>query len=206
MSGKWRTRRLPLITPVTFFPSRAAIQQSVQFMQDAEHFLVVVFGQSLELLDDAADADALVIDEGAFAVGREADVDLAFVARVDAALDQRAGAVFEAADNARHLRGQYAEDALDVADDHRLMRLQKGQRQEFDLFEIAGAAAAAQRREADLRDDVEEFVRQVFDAGASANGHGRDSIAGAERLPGSGGRADKGRIRCREGRFLHDKD
>ncbi len=76
----------------------------------------------------------------------EADVDLALVARIDLALNQRAIAVFQRADDARHLRGQDAEDALNVADDHGAVGLQNGQGEKFDFFEVAKAAPATQRR------------------------------------------------------------
>jgi len=53
--------------------------------------------------------------------------------------------------------------------------LQQRQRQELDLFQVPRTASAAQGREADLGDDVEQFVSEVFDAGADGHGQGPDA-------------------------------
>ena len=73
------------------------------------------------------------------------DVDLAFVARIDSALDQRTFAIFQRPDDARHLSGQHAQHTLDVANDQGAVLLKQRERQEFDFFQVACTASAAQR-------------------------------------------------------------
>ena len=150
----------------------AVIEERPQFVENADHLLLIVLADVLQALDDTADARVLVFEERFFAVGREADVDLALVARVDAALDERALAVFQGADDARHLGGQDAEQALDVADDHRAVRLEEREGEELDLLEVAAAAPAAQRGKTDVCHDFEKLVCDIFDTMTGADGHG----------------------------------
>src|SRR5580765_5006766 len=107
------------------------------------------------MLDDAADAGLAIIDEGLFAGRRQADVDLAFVARIDAAGDERPVAVFQSSNDARHLRGQYAQHALNVAHNHAFAVVEDGERQELDFLEVGNATASTQGGQADLRNDFE---------------------------------------------------
>src|SRR5262249_5408776 len=119
------------------------------------------------------------------------------VARVDAALDEGALAVLEGTDDARHLGGEDAEEALDVADDHAAMRLEQRQREELDLLEVAAAATTAQGGKTDVRHDFEEFVGDVVDAMAGADGHGcrlcASGVLGRWSLPQAAGEALRSR-------------
>lgn len=165
---------------------RIAIQQAAQLVEDAHHVFLVVLVDVFEALDDAADTAALEFEEGLFAVGGEADVDLAFIAWIDAALNEGAVAVFQGADDARHLRGQHAQEALNVADDHRVVRLEQRKGEEFDFPEIAAAAPAAERGKTNLRDDLEQFVGHVLDTVTSADGHGKASLRQERSWVGAG--------------------
>ena len=165
----------------------------MQLREDADHVFLIVFGKVLEAFDDQADAGILIIEQGFFAVRGQGDVDLALVARVDAALDERALAVFQGANDARHLRRQDAEHALDVADDHGVVDVQQRQGEEFDFLEVGGAAAAAQRGQADLRDNLEQLQGEVFDTMSQGSGHDKT------RGPGTRGRRSAGRRGPRAG-------
>ena len=52
----------------------------MQLVERADQIVLVVVREVAQLFDDAADALALVIDQRLFAVRRQLDVDLAFVA------------------------------------------------------------------------------------------------------------------------------
>src|SRR5260370_32769305 len=89
------------------FPNGSAclfrFEQSVKLVERSDQIVLVIVRKGAKLLHYSAHALALVVDQGFLAVGGQLHVDLALVARVDAALDQRALAIFQGADNARHL-------------------------------------------------------------------------------------------------------
>jgi hypothetical protein len=62
-------------------------QHHRQLLQRPRQILPVLFRQFMQMLHDAADAGVAVIGQGLFARGRQADVDFAFVAGIDAAGD-----------------------------------------------------------------------------------------------------------------------
>jgi len=92
----------------------------VELAQNARDIAEVVAGKFGEEARDGADARGLVIEERGSAGCRQDHVDLALVHPVDAAGNQGPLAGLESADDARHLRWQDAELALQVADDQRL--------------------------------------------------------------------------------------
>src|SRR5207253_8560014 len=130
-------------------------------------------GQRPHAFGEAGDAIGLELHEGFFPRGIQDDVDLALVAGIYAALNERALAALQSADDARHLRGQDAQEALDVADDHGAVGLEDGEGEELDLLEVAGAAAATERRQTEAGEHVEEVLGDVFEALAGAGSHGR---------------------------------
>ena len=77
-------------------------------------------------------------------------VDLALVARIDVAGDQRPIAILQRANDPRHLRRQHAQQPLNVADDHGSVLGQDRQSQKLDLLEIARPPFAAQGRQRQL--------------------------------------------------------
>src|SRR5262245_37279813 len=103
---------------------RRTREESSQTLEQPRQFFLLIFGNVAELVEDAADRGVAVIEERFFAGGSEGNVDLALVAGIDAAGDEGSVAGFQGADDARHLGRQHAEHALDVADDHHLMRMQ----------------------------------------------------------------------------------
>src|SRR6516165_3619647 len=109
------------------FPNGSAFlfrfEQSVKLVERSDQIVLIVVRKGGKLLNDSAHALALIVEQGFFAVVGQPHVDLTLVARVDAALDQRARAIFQGADNARHLRRQDAQHALDIADDQRAVAL-----------------------------------------------------------------------------------
>src|SRR5262249_53332388 len=80
-------------------------------------------------------------------------------------------AVFEGADDARHLGRQDAEQALDIAHDHGAVGMQDGQGEELDFLEVA-VAAAPQGGQANLRYHFKQVPGDVFDPVSGADGHG----------------------------------
>src|SRR5262249_12378503 len=80
--------------------------------------------------------------------------------------------VLQGADDARHLRRQDAEDALDVADDHGPVLLEDGEGEELGLLEVAsGAAAAEGEGQRELREKLEGAVGQLVEPDRAASGN-----------------------------------
>ena len=151
---------------------RRPFQDAVQLVQQSQHVVLIFIGEVVQAFDNTADAFILVIQQGLFSRRSEDDVDLALVAGIDAALDERPFAVFQRADDARHLCRQHTEEALDFAHDHGALSMEKREGEELDFLEVAAAASAAQAGQADVRDHFKQVLGDIFDPVSGADGHG----------------------------------
>ena len=113
-------------------------------------------------LGDSTDMDALVFEEGFFAGLGEANVDLALIVGVDSAADQRPLPRFQRADDPGHLRGQYAQKTLNVADDHGAAVLENCQGEVFNFLEIPGSTSVPGTHQTQMRDDLEKLLGHLF--------------------------------------------
>ena len=105
---------------------------------------------------------------------RKIDVHLAFVVAIDLAGDQRRVAVCQGADDARHLRRQDTQDALNIADDHGVAVLEDGQGEELHLLDGIRVPAAAQGQgQRQVSEELEGTVGQLIERDRTISGdHG----------------------------------
>ena len=113
-------------------------------------------------LGDSTDMDALVFEEGFFASLGEANIDLALIVGIDSAADQRPLPRFQRADDPGHLRGQYAQKTLNVADDHGAAVLENCQGEVFNFLEIPGSTSVPGTHQTQMRDDLEKLLGHLF--------------------------------------------
>ena len=133
----------------------APFEKALQFFDESGECHLVIFVEIAQDLNQAGSSRHLIIRERLFSAGRHDDVDFSLVAGIDVTGNEWTIAVFQRTNDPRHLCRQHTKQALNVAHDHGAVLGENRQRQEFDLFEIARPALAAQRGQRQLRDDLE---------------------------------------------------